>query len=44
VSAAVWWGAVYGAPLRMVCMTFVMVAATVLATAGTIRSVRALRA
>jgi hypothetical protein len=44
VSAAVWWGSVYGAPLRMVCMTFVMVAATVLGTAGTVRSVRALRA
>ncbi len=44
VSATVWWASVYGAPVRMVCLTLVMVASTLLATVGTFRSVRALRA
>jgi hypothetical protein len=45
VSATIWWASVYGAlPLRMVGMTVVMLAATALASAGTFRSVRALRA
>jgi len=44
VSATIWWTSVYGAPVRMIAMTLVMLAATTLAATGAFRSVRALRA
>ena len=44
VSSTVWWASVAGSsPVRMFGLTLLMVAATSLATAGTIRSVQALR-
>lgn len=44
VSATIWWTSVYGTPARMIIMTLAMLAATALATAGTLRSAHALRA
>jgi hypothetical protein len=44
LSSTVWWAAVAGSStLRMLGLTLLMVAATLLATAGTFRSVQALR-
>ncbi len=45
VAATVWWARVDGGPLvRMVLLTLVMAVATALATAGSFRSLRAVRA
>jgi len=45
VAATIWWAQVYGGlPVRMVVLTVVMVAATAVAVAGTLRSARASRA
>ena len=44
VSSTIWWASVAGSsPVRMFGLTLLMVAATSLATAGTLRSVQALR-
>jgi hypothetical protein len=44
LSSTVWWAAVAGSStLRMLGLTLLMVAAASLATAGTFRSVQALR-
>ena len=44
VSSTIWWASVAGSsPVHMLGLTLLMVAATSLATAGTFRSVQALR-